>query len=228
MKSMLKTPEKTVLWTMIYASLLAVVVYLYRIWQLGDVVFSYLPWNLFLAWIPLALSLLLIRMLRRQPWSDWSSIALTLVWMLFLPNAFYMLTDYIHLQDLTGANILYDVVMFTMFIFLGMVLGFSSLYVFHKELLRHVAPKIAWVWVMTVLALCSFAIFIGRDLRWNSWDVLASPTGLLFDLSDRIINPSAYGNVYGAFVALFGLLAVMYVVGWRLVALTARIDRELR
>jgi uncharacterized membrane protein len=53
------------------------------------------------------------------------------------------------------------------------------------------------------------AIYIGRDLRWNSWDVLVSPAGLLFDLSDRLIHPTEYHVIFavagGFFVLLFGL-----------------------
>jgi uncharacterized membrane protein len=64
------------------------------------------------------------------------------------------------------------------------------------------------------------AIYIGRDLRWNSWDVFSSPAGLLFDVSDRLVRTSNYHDVVGTVAAFFALLGGMYVVGWRLAHVT--------
>jgi uncharacterized membrane protein len=67
--------------------------------------------------------------------------------------------------------------------------------------------------VAVVLLVCSLAIYIGRDLRWNSWDVMLSPAGLLFDLSARLIHPSEYRTVFavagGFFILLFGVYAAL-------------------
>jgi uncharacterized membrane protein len=75
----------------------------------------------------------------------------------------------------------------------------------------------AWRFVWLVLLLCSLAIYIGRDLRWNSWDILASPAGLLFDLSERLLKVDEYGAMVGTIMMFFGLLGGMYYVGWRLI-----------
>jgi uncharacterized membrane protein len=202
------------------ATLLCAAFYIWRIVDIGKVSFSYLPWNLFLAWIPLGLMALLVRSLRTRSWSSWPMLLLSLVWLLFLPNSFYLVSDYIHLQDIVYGNILYDAILFTMFVFTGLLLGFSSVYMFHVELLKRLSPRRSAVSVGLVFLACSVAIYIGRDLRWNSWDVFSSPAGLLFDVSDRLVRTSNYHDVVGTVAAFFALLGGMYVVGWRLAHVT--------
>ncbi len=202
------------------ATLLCAAFYIWRVVDIGQVAFSYLPWNLVLAWIPLVLVALLVRGLRTRAWSSWPMLLLSLAWLLFLPNSFYLVSDYIHLQDIVYGNILYDAILFTMFVFTGLLLGFCSVYMFHLELRKRLSPRTSAAGVGFVLLACSFAIYIGRDLRWNSWDVLSSPAGLLFDLSDRIVRTSGYHAMAGTVAAFFALLGGMYVVGWRLANLS--------
>jgi uncharacterized membrane protein len=201
---------------MLLSTLLCMLFYAYRLLELGEVAFSYLPWNLFLAWIPLFLIILLARVLRTHAWSDWGPLLLSLIWLLFLPNSFYLVSDYIHLRDVSNADILYDAVMFTMFVFTGLLLGFSSLYIFHQQLLRRLSRRTAAWSVALILLSCSFAIYIGRDLRWNSWDVLASPAGLLFDLSNRLVQTESWSVLFSTVAIFFALLGGMYYVGWQL------------
>jgi uncharacterized membrane protein len=179
--------------------------------------FDYLIWNLFLAWTPLVLVILLLRSLRERLWSDWLPLGITILWLLLLPNSFYMISDFLHVQDVVRNDLLYDVVMFTSFIFTGVLLGFSSLYVIHAELRKRVLARYTNVCVGLVLFLCSFAIYLGRDLRWNSWDVFANPAGILFDVSDHLIHPLQSGAMYSTTLSFFVLLTSLYVVGCQMV-----------
>jgi uncharacterized membrane protein len=95
--------------------------------------FSYLSWNLVLAWLPLIFALRLVVILKRKVWSSWEGLALSILWLVFLPNSFYMISDFIHLEDVRRVNILYDTLMFTSFIYTGVALGFSSLYLIHTS-----------------------------------------------------------------------------------------------
>lgn len=214
------TPRRTavvgVLQSLLLATLLCLVFYLYRLYDMRSIGLTYLPWNLFLAWLPLGVMVILIRLLRTRRWSDWLPIAVTIVWVLFLPNSFYLVSDYIHLQNASNEVILYDAVMFTMFVFTGLLLGYASLYVFHTELRKRMPGTSAWRVIWLVVLLCSFAIYIGRDLRWNSWDILVSPAGLLFDISERFLRVGEYGTMLGTVMLFFALLGGMYYVGWRL------------
>ena len=181
----------------------------------SGVVYPYLVWNLFLAWLPLLLAVLLVRILRDKLWSSWQAIVVTVAWLALLPNSFYMVSDFIHLAELGPEQILLGAVTFASFVFTGLCLGVTSLYLVHREFLRRVSPRASASIVGVLLFMVSVAIYIGRDLRWNSWDVVLNPFGLLFDLSDRLLHPSQYGQVLSVVVPFLALLATIYYVAWQ-------------
>ncbi len=215
MTSKLRNPRQQFALALSCATLVSVGLYAYGALTSHSTAHSYLVWNIFLAWLPLVLALWLDRILKTRLWSSWQALAVSVAWLLFLPNSFYMISDYIHLQDVAHANILYDAVLFTSFIYTGVLLGFSSLYVIHLELKKRFPSRQASGTVGLTLLLCSFAIYIGRDLRWNSWDILTNPGGLLFDISDRILHPAAYPTMFLTVAVFFILLTSMYGLVWR-------------
>lgn len=178
----------------------------------------YLSWNLFLAWLPLLFSVLLVRMLKRKAWSSWEGLGLTFLWLAFLPNSFYMVSDFIHLREVPDVAVLYDVVMFASFIFCGAAVGFLSLYMVHMQLRKRLPTRQVITLLGLILLGCSFAIYLGRNLRWNTWDILINPTGLLFDVSDRLLHPSAHQQTFTITLSFFVLLATFYSLVWQLVA----------
>lgn len=178
--------------------------------------FTYLLFNLFLAWLPLGIMALLFRALKTRLWSSWLPFSLTLLWLVFLPNSFYMISDFVHIQDVVRRDLLYDVVMFTAFIFTAALVGFCSLYLVHVELRKRISLRASSVLIGTILFLCSFAIYLGRDLRWNSWDVALNPAGILFDVSDHLLHPLQHLDMIGTTISFFVLLGSLYVVGWQL------------
>jgi uncharacterized membrane protein len=188
--------------------------------------FDYLLWNLFLAWIPLLVGVLLLHSLRTRLWSSTWPLVLTLIWLVLLPNTFYMISDFVHIQDVLRSSLLYDVVMFTAFIFTAALLGFSSLYMVHARLRTRMSMRSSSVVVGAIIFLCSFAIYLGRDLRWNSWDVITNPAGILFDVSDHLIHPLHSGDMFTTTFSFFVLLGSLYIVGWQLGEAT-RQDAEL-
>lgn len=198
------------------ANAVSLVLYLIAGIDNSEFAYSYLVWNLFLAWIPLALVLWLAKVLRSRLWSNWLPLAITVAWVLFLPNSFYMLTDYIHLYEVPRLYVLFDVVMFTSFILNGLMLGYLSLFLVHQEFLKRLSRRASALLVGGVLLLASFAIYIGRDLRWNTWDILFNPASVIFDVSDRIINPSAHPQVFSTTFSFFVLLASVYIVVWHM------------
>jgi uncharacterized membrane protein len=172
----------------------------------------YLLANLVLAWVPLGIVLLLRRCLARKSWSSWEAMGLSIVWLVFLPNTFYMISDFIHLADVNSQQLLFSAVMFTSFIYTGVLLGFSSLYIVHQQLARRFSLRTTIIAISLTLLACSFAIYIGRDLRWNTWDVVTDPGGVLFEVSTRLLHPSQYSQVLSVVVPFFALLGSMYVV----------------
>ncbi|MGC1176877.1 MAG: DUF1361 domain-containing protein [Candidatus Saccharimonadales bacterium] len=204
------------------STLTSIGLFAYGAWRNSSLDYNYLLWNLFLAWLPLLFVIRLVSMLRYKLWSSWEGLSLSVLWLVFLPNSFYMISDFIHLQDVQRVDILYDTLMFTSFIYIGVVLGFSSLYLIHVQLKRRLSGTAAAFWIAITLAVCSIAVYIGRDLRWNSWDILTNPGGLLFDVSDRLQHASAYPQMLVTIIAFFVLLASMYGLVWRSIGLLRR------
>lgn len=178
----------------------------------GNNEFWYLVWNLALAWVPLFLALWLEVILRVKLWSSWLAIIVTLLWLGFLPNSFYVISDFVHLTEVPRVDIVFDVVMFGSFGLNGLILGYLSLFLVHGELRKRLSARVSGAMVAAVLLLSSFAIYIGRDLRWNTWDVIFSPASLLFDVSDRLLNVGAHPQVLSTTLSFFVLLSSIYAV----------------
>lgn len=198
-----------------FSTAVSIGLFAYGAWRNSNLEFNYLIWNLFLAWVPLVFAVWLVRTLHHKLWSSWEALGLSVLWLVFLPNSFYMISDFIHLQEVQRINILYDTLMFTSFIYTGAVLGFSSLYLIHLQLRKRFSAHEAAGWIASTLLVCSSAIYVGRDLRWNSWDVLTNPGGLLVDISDRLQHPVAYPQMLLTITTFFILLMSMYGLLWR-------------
>lgn len=220
------SPRRQFVVSLSFAMAVSVALYGYSAWRNYDLRYEYLIWNLFLAVIPLFLALRLAHVLRSKRWSDWEPLGWTLAWLVFLPNSFYMISDYIHLAEVDGSDLLYAAVLFTSFIYLGVLLGFASLCLVHHELRRRLSAASAAAWISGILALCSFAIYIGRDLRWNSWDVIFNPAGLLFDISDRLLRPDDYPMMFVTVISFTVLLASLYAVVWSAAKLLRLVDPD--
>lgn len=199
------------------SSFVSVGLYITRAFHYETSHYIFLNWNLFLAWLPLVFAWLLYKWVQKNPWVSWQGAVLTILWLGFLPNSFYLLSDLIHLQTTLAANVMYDTVMLLSFAWNGLVLGFFSLFLVHQLLIKRIRPLYGHYIVATILFLCSFAIYLGRFLRWSTWDVLVNPAGILFDVSDRIINPEAHSQTFTTTITFFLLLGSMYVVLWQFI-----------
>jgi len=210
--------QRNLFLALLASSLATLALFMIRVEAGGTWRYLFMAWNLFLAWLPLIFAWQLYRCLKRRSWFSWQAILLTFLWLGFLPNSFYILSDFIHLSPTGEVGLLYDVVVLTAFAFNGLVLGFASLYFVHRELIRRMPRQYAHLVVAAILLLCSFAIYLGRYLRWNTWDILVNPASILFDVSDRVISPAAYPRTFSTTASFFVLLSMMYVVGWYLTA----------
>lgn len=209
-----KSPRQQFVLALGFSTLVSVLLYAFGALRNHSLDFDYLVWNLFLAWLPLVFAFRVISLLRNRLWSAWEPVLFSLLWLVFLPNSFYMISDFIHLRDVPRVDILFDVVLFTSFIYTAVLLGFASMYVIHLELKKRLYPRSAALWMALTLLICSLGIYIGRDLRWNSWDVVFNPAGLLFDLSDRFLHPNSYPQMLVTVGSFFALLGSMYTLAW--------------
>lgn len=221
--------QRRLLKTLLLSSGVSIALLLVRVISAGNYEYWFLSWNLLLAWLPLFFSWWLVRMLATTRWLTLGNMALTFLWLGFLPNAFYIISDLIHINETGDISILYDIVMMLSFIWNGLILGYISLYMVHRQLRLRLRRNQADVVVAVVLLLCSFAIYLGRYLRWNTWDVLVNPAGLIFDVSEPFVNPGSHPQAFTTTLMFFVLISSIYVVGYQLVAfISANEDKTIR
>jgi uncharacterized membrane protein len=185
------------------ASALATAMWLLR-WELaGTLELWFLPWNLFLAWIPWVAA----RAVERVR-SGAACAAAGAVWLLFLPNAPYLVTDLIHLRPRPPVPASFDVLLFATFALAGCALGWGSLEAVHGRLARALGRGRAAAVIAGVLFLTGFGVYLGRFGRWNSWDLVARPRGVLADAVGALSDPRAlaFSALFAAFVGAGYLL----------------------
>jgi uncharacterized membrane protein len=180
-------------------------------WLYSDAgAYRFLAWNLFLAWIPL-IAALAVYDARRRSATLLRLLPIAAVWLLFLPNAPYLLTDFVHLGSRDDAPLWFDIVLFGSFAWTGMLLGFLSIFVMQAIVRRAAGPVWGWILVATSLGASSFGIYLGRSLGWNSWDFIVRPGALLEDIWARLIDPLAYPRGVGMTLALTAVLSTGYL-----------------
>ena len=171
-----------------------------------------LIWNLFLAWIPFILAYFAHAISWRRIWLYVVIPIIAFLWLLFFPNAPYMLTD---LQDLAraggvGAPLWYDVIIVGWCSWTGMLLGVISLYLMQDIVTRTFARWLGWGFVFVISAASSFGIYIGRFVRLNSWDILQDPAETTMEILGLVIDPSlrlaAFTVLYTVFFLFVFLL----------------------
>lgn len=173
-------------------------------------------WNLFLAWLPVVFALGFRINMAKNRLQSWQNLLLLFLWLGFLPNSFYLMSDLIHLQSSGESAILFDIAMMMSFIVNGLILGYISVYIVHLQLLKKLSARMMLVFLGFVFMACGFAIYLGRYLRWNTWDIIVNPFGLLFDLSERIVNPILHIQTYVVTITFFVLLSSIYAVIYQL------------
>jgi uncharacterized membrane protein len=192
--------------------------------EFGSKGYPYLVWNLTLAWIPLLLAVLLLVSYKRRH-SALELVAVGAAWLLFLPNAPYVLTDFIHLGD---AHRLYDTILIGSFAFTGLALGFASLLLVQLVVTRAAGAMFGWVTAIGALFFSSIGIYLGRVLRFNSWDAIQRPH-LLWDVARlRLTDPFGNPELIGFVVAFCGFLTLAYLGFYGFTALAAAVRRDER
>jgi uncharacterized membrane protein len=192
--------------------------------EFGSAGFSYLAWNLVLAWIPLVLALALLFAYKHGA-RRLTLLALGGAWLLFLPNAPYMVTDFVHLGE---QHRLFDSVVFGSFAFTALALGFASVLLVQVVVTRVAGALFGWLVAVGSLFAASVGIYLGRVQRLNSWDVVQRPREVWTIARLRLDDP--FGNRYliGFVLALCGFLTLLYVGLYGFTALAAAAGRDDR
>ena len=114
---------------------------------------------------------------------------LLVLWLLFFPNAPYLLSDFIHLSERPSAPLWYDALMLSAFAWTALLLGFASLYLVQMLVRRFLGSVWSWLVVGVALALASFGVYLGRFMRFNSWDALLRPRRVADVIGTQLENP---------------------------------------
>jgi uncharacterized membrane protein len=206
------------------ASTLCVVLVELRIGRSGDSFYRFLVWNLFLAWVPLGLAMAAYHRARTR--LDAVAGALLVLWLLFFPNAPYMLTDFIHLTGEGPVPVWYDALMLSSFAWTALLLGFASLYLVQMVARRAVGTTWSWVGVACALLLASFGVYLGRFVRFNSWDALVRPGRVLDVIRNQLENPFQHPLMIVVLLALTSFLLVGYAVLYAFAGMRLELERD--
>jgi uncharacterized membrane protein len=196
---------------LMFASLTGVALVIARMITSRDLHNAFLIWNLFLAWLPLVFALLACELFRSGRGNGWKLGALGGAWLLFFPNAPYIFTDVIHLVYRAHRFFWVDLLLILICALTGLVLGFVSLYLMQSLVRRRYGWMAGWLFVAVVTGLSGFGIYLGRFLRFNSWDVVAQPVKLFNGISNWAANPLANSQTF-TFPVLFAIFLLLAYV----------------
>jgi uncharacterized membrane protein len=191
-----------------------------RMRQAATFAFAFLEWNLFLAVIPAVAAWLFARAAaRRSPaviQACWFAI-----WLAFLPNAPYLITDLVHLGHSATVPIWYDLMLLGSCGATGLLLGYTSLADVQAAITRRFSSGLGWATAITGLLLSGFAIYLGRFLRLNSWETVTRPLGLLSDIARRLGGHGSDSQVIGV-TLIYGTGLLLGYIALRTLAASLR------
>lgn len=191
----------------------------------GTRTYTFLVWNLFLAWIPLACALAASSLRSHATRLSYTlATVCALLWLIFLPNSPYVMTDLLHLQPMGNIPHWFDLIMILSFAWTGYLLGIASLYLMQGLVLKSFGKWASRLFVVTVLSLSSVGIYLGRFLRWNSWDIFLQPHSLLVSVWEGLSNPLAHPRTL-----VFSMLFTLFFISTYLTLFTlTRLPQEQR
>jgi len=192
---------------------------MFRVWYFDTVGLGFLVWNLILAAVPFIISQWLIM---RRTRSAATFFTAAFLWLLFFPNAPYIVTDLMHLQSTGPAPLWFDLVLLLSFAWNGLIVGYLSLLDMQRLIEWRFGALAGWLCAGSAILLGSFGIYLGRVLRWNSWDLFTRPTGLLRDVVERLAHPFDYPSTYGMTFAF----AVFMLAGYLFLKSLIRLERS--
>jgi uncharacterized membrane protein len=196
---------------LILASVLSCALVAVRAYYAGTTAYLFFFWNLFLAWVPVGAALVFYGLAARQSRAWTLLLAAAIVWFLFFPNAPYIVTDIVHLRQIPPVPYWYDIVCVMAFAQTGLFLGYLSLYLMQEVIRAWMGRLAGWLFALTMLGLSGFGVYLGRFLRWNSWDALVDPIGIMRGVA-RVANPWNDAQPLAFSTTFFAFSLVCYLI----------------
>jgi uncharacterized membrane protein len=179
-----------------------------RVYLTRHLTFAFLLWNLFLAWIPYLASLCVLVLFQRR--RNRMLLIPAAIWLVFLPNAPYMVTDLLHLVERLPVPLWYDIGLLTTFALSGLCLTFASLRTMQAVVQKTVGTAGGWLFALAAVGLSGFGIYLGRFMNLNSWDVLTQPDDVASVIAHRMLYPQP--QTYGVTLMFAAIVFVFYLV----------------
>ncbi|OMC39402.1 hypothetical protein A5740_26775 [Mycobacterium sp. GA-1841] len=170
---------------------------------------KFLVWNLVLAWIPMVCAVA-FDLVERRLWL----LPLGAVWLAFLPNAPYLITDLVHLGE--GYELWRHVLQYGFAAWTGILLGVVSLLLVHRRLDDEFGAFWGWLVAVASVALCAVGVVIGRFQRWNSWDLVTRPDAVVAATFEWVRSPLSYVQSTGVAIAVAAFFGLAYLTVWAL------------
>ena len=170
---------------LIISSLIAITMLLLRVKLTHSIYLLFLLWNLFLAAIPYSLSTIIKTDFRLRR-SNLKNLGIIIIWLLFIPNTFYLITDFVHLNPSNLYRYIFDFALLSSFTIAGFYFGILSINTIYKQIQFFYSNTISKIFLISISYLCAFGIYIGRVLRFNSWDIISNPFSLIKSILDSI------------------------------------------
>lgn len=183
--------------------------------------YAFLAFNLFLAWIPYYTSRYFTKW--QSLWLRWGIVG---IWLLFLPNAFYIVTDLIHLRHPSIVPVWLDAIIVFGAAIAGMVMALASLYRAEQFLNLYLKTWQVRAVMGAIMLASGFGVYLGRFLRWYSWDVVTKPLPLFSSVFNRIVFPHAHLRTWAFTVVVAGFFWLLYALIKKLPPLVATIKKE--
>lgn len=189
---------------------LAVILNLARVALFGSWSLIYLLWNIFLAILPFIASSLLLSEEKKKKLTTPLFVVGTIVWLLLLPNAPYIITDLVHIGSGHASQVFYNTVLLFSCALAGIALALSSLSHMDKVFQMRYGKHTASLLLIASMLLASFGVSVGRFLRFNSWDIFTSTHNIFATIGDVFIRPQLYAHVYIVTCTFFIFLYMSY------------------
>ena len=198
-----------------FASVFAISLVGFRIDQTDSGHYAFMIWNLFLAWIPFLIAYFTYAASIPRRWLYAILPVSAFLWLIFFPNAPYILTDFQHLSNPSDAPVWFDVLLIIWYAFIGLFLGMVSLFLMQEVVRREFGSGLGWGFVLIVAGLTSIGVYMGRFLRWNSWDILHNPGGLAQFTLYYLIHPTTRSLLFAVMFTPFFIFVylLLYAFG---------------
>jgi uncharacterized membrane protein len=202
---------KSIILPLALFSLFSILLCVTRMIVVGNLRYSFLNWNLFLAWVPFALSIVVSFLFAKKKRFKLSILLGGLMWLLFLPNTVYVLTDMIHLTVKDFVPLWFDLVLILSYAMNSLFLGIMSLLLIHRLAQKMWGKFIGWLFVNAVVFLSSYGVYLGRFFRWNSWDLWSNPKNLFESVSFTLLDPLSNSRTLVFTLLFFCLSMIIYM-----------------